>query len=160
MCSLFCSARPERPLVAVWGRDRLTHVLPVKTRSSLLPRAAVPRAAVPCSWQCGTREAAVPGGPHRLVRRRAWCPSGRQPDSAIGGKKRTLLRTRAGTVASSIDSAQLPSCLYDRGFGLRPLCQHFLCNSPRFGPFFSRFLTNRCATRDSRNLETTFLPVC
>ena len=65
---------------------------------------------------------------------------------------------RASSMFASVNSAQLPTCSHDRAFGLRP-CSPLYCTLPKVGPFFSRFFTNRFATRASRNFLARIFPI-
>ena len=59
---------------------------------------------------------------------------------------------------ASINSAQRPSCSYDKAFGLRLLCPPH-CINPMVQPFFSRSFTNLSAMRDSRKLLTVLFTI-
>ena len=65
---------------------------------------------------------------------------------------------RANCTFASMDSAQLPSCSYDRAFEFRPLCSP-CCLIPKVGPFFSRSFTNRSPTPASRDFWASFSPM-
>ena len=62
---------------------------------------------------------------------------------------------RTNSTLASINSAQLPSCSYDRAFGLRQFCPLWCSDTQRVAFRLALNRTGRCATRDGRHFFAT-----